>query len=78
MSPTVFVSGRYRYFFFSREEARMHVHVTCSEGEAKFWLEPTVALADHLGLRPRQLAHVEREIRERSHEIIAAWAKHFR
>jgi ribosomal protein L10 len=56
----------------------MHVHVTCSEGEAKFWLEPTVALADHQGLRPRQLAHIEREIKERSHEIIAAWAEHFR
>lgn len=56
----------------------MHVHVTCSEGEAKFWLEPTVALADHHGLKKRQLAHIEREIKERSHEIIAAWADHFR
>jgi hypothetical protein len=37
----------------------------------------TVALADHEGLKPRQLAHIEREIKERRHEIVAAWAKHF-
>jgi hypothetical protein len=38
MSPTVFRSGKYRAFFFSREESRMHVHLTCPEGEAKVWL----------------------------------------
>ncbi|NJN37011.1 MAG: DUF4160 domain-containing protein [Nitrospiraceae bacterium] len=29
----------FRFYFFSREEARMHVHVYCDRGEAKFWLE---------------------------------------
>ncbi|MBW2186575.1 MAG: DUF4160 domain-containing protein [Deltaproteobacteria bacterium] len=38
MSPTVFKESGYRFFFFSREEARMHVHVHCEGGEAKFWL----------------------------------------
>lgn len=33
--------------FFSREESRMHVHVSHPDGEAKFWLEPSVALARH-------------------------------
>ena len=46
MSPTVFRDGAYRFFFFSREEPRMHVHVASSEGEAKFWIEPMVELAD--------------------------------
>ncbi|NCT52439.1 MAG: DUF4160 domain-containing protein [Microcystis aeruginosa G13-03] len=27
MSPTVFREDGYRFFFFSREETRMHVHV---------------------------------------------------
>jgi hypothetical protein len=27
----------------------MHVHVYCGDGEAKFWLEPEVALAYELG-----------------------------
>lgn len=28
----------------------MHVHVHCGDGEAKFWLEPKVALAKNYGL----------------------------
>ena len=37
--------GPHRFFFNSQEESRMHVHVSTSEGTAKFWLEPIVALA---------------------------------
>ncbi len=45
MSPTVFRAKGYRFFFFSREEARMHIHVHHESGEAKFWLEPEIAVA---------------------------------
>ncbi len=34
MSPTVFREAGYRFFFFSREEIRMHVHITSETGEA--------------------------------------------
>ena len=40
MSPTVFRDGPTRFFFFSREETRIHVHTLGPEGEAKFWLTP--------------------------------------
>jgi hypothetical protein len=40
MSPTIFRELGFRFFFFSREEPRIHVHVYCSQGEAKFWVEP--------------------------------------
>lgn len=53
MSPTVFRHGPYRFYFFSREEARMHVHVQSSVGEAKFWLEPEIELAQNYGLSSR-------------------------
>jgi hypothetical protein len=36
LSPTVFRDGEFRFFFFSREESRIHVHVSRSDGEAKF------------------------------------------
>ena len=49
MSPTVFRFKSYRFFFFSREETRIHIHISCPSGEAKFWLEPVVALAQHYG-----------------------------
>ena len=65
MSPTIFRYKSYRFFFFSREEKRMHVHVTCPEGEAKFWIEPVIALADNFGLKPRKLKELHRIV-ERS------------
>ena len=49
MTPTVFFEGPYRFFFFSKEETRMHVHVASPNGQAKFWIEPIVALAEHKG-----------------------------
>ncbi len=50
MSTTVFRSGPYRFYFFSREETRMHIHVVSNEGEAKYWIEPEVELARSHGL----------------------------
>lgn len=77
MSPTVFRHKNYRFFFFSREEERMHVHVTCPEGEAKFWLEPIVALERNNGLSPRALNELQRIIEEKKNEVIRSWKKHF-
>jgi hypothetical protein len=34
MSPTVFRDGPFRFFFFSREEERLHIHVQSPDGEA--------------------------------------------
>jgi len=42
MSPTIFRERGYRFFFFSLEESRMHVHVRSGNGEAEFWLESSV------------------------------------
>ena len=55
MSPTVFREDEYRFYFFSREESRMHVHIYCGNGEAKFWLEPEIELARNHGLSKKQL-----------------------
>jgi hypothetical protein len=77
MSPTVFRKGKYRGFFFSREEPRMHVHVSSPDGEAKFWLEPIISLATHTGLPARQLARMQALVEESSHEIVRSWKKHF-
>ena len=45
MSPTIFRYCPFRFFFFSREEDRLHVHVQSADGEAKFWIEPVIELA---------------------------------
>ena len=77
MSPTVLVVGPYRLFFFSREETRIHVHVSCADGEAKFWLEPAIHLANHVGLNQHTLKRMERIIEEYENEIRTAWRRHF-
>ncbi len=60
MNPTVFREKGYRFFFFSREEPRMHVHVYCGDGEAKFWLEPEIELAKNYRLSKLQLREIEK------------------
>lgn len=77
MSPTVFRYKSYRFFFFSREEKRMHVHVTCPDGEAKYWLEPEIALAWHHGLESKGLGKLQKIVEEKKDEIKKAWKKHF-
>ncbi|MFA5137899.1 MAG: DUF4160 domain-containing protein [Elusimicrobiota bacterium] len=78
MSPTVFRYKSYRFFFFSREENRLHVHVSCPEGEAKFWIEPIVSLCHSYRLSPRALKELQDVVERRKDEIISAWKKHFK
>lgn len=65
MSPTVFRQGGFRFYFFSREEPRMHVHVQGQNGEAKFWLDPAIELAQCVGLSRHQINEAFGLIQER-------------
>ena len=78
MAPTVFIEGPLRFYFFSREEARMHVHVQSPDGEAKFWLEPAIALALNKGLSSKSLKQAEALVKSHEQEIRGAWRKHFK
>lgn len=77
VSPTVFRASGYRFYFFSREESRAHVHVQHADGQAKFWLEPEVALAQNYDLSPRQISTALRLIKKHQNEIFTAWKSHF-
>ena len=77
MSPTVFRESGFRFYFFSREEPRMHVHVQSAEGEAKFWLEPSIELAHNYGLSERRLRSAQALIEAHADVIRGSWAKHF-
>ena len=55
----------------------MHVHVYHTDGEATFWLEPTVELAQNLGLSAKELREAEDLVRSHEQEIRDAWYKHF-
>ncbi len=77
MNPSVFREKGYRFYFLSNEEERVHVPVTCEEGEAKFWLEPIVSLAVSHGLNLRRLSETEKIVEAHKREITKAWQSHF-
>jgi hypothetical protein len=76
MSPTVFREKGYRFYFFSLEEDRMHVHVAGSDGTAKFWLEPEIELALSYDIAKHDLNRVQRIIEEHEDELKDAWREH--
>jgi len=78
MSPTVFREGRYRFYFNSREEDRMHVHIESPDGEAKFWLEPRIELDETYGISHREITKLLKILEERHGEIEDHWRQHHR
>ena len=55
----------------------MHIHVQGADGEAKFWLEPEIDLAQNYGLSQRSLKKALQLTKEHKDEIHAVWNKHF-
>jgi len=77
MSPTVFREGPFRFFFFSREEERLHIRVQSADGEAKVWIEPEIALARNYQLSDQDLSRVLQLVIDHEQEIRDAWHRHF-
>ena len=55
----------------------MHIHVHGENGEAKFWLEPRIEIAQNYGLSQPELNDVLGVIREKEDVIRRAWHDHF-
>lgn len=71
--PTVLRIGRYRFHFYSDEgQEPPHIHVRCSEGECKFWLE-AVMMAANRGIRPNDLREIERLVFEHRDQLVEAY-----
>jgi hypothetical protein len=77
VSPTVFRAGPFRFYFFSREERRMHIHVDSPDGEAKFWMEPEIQLARNHRFSEQDLARIRRLVEEHENVIRTSWHEHF-
>jgi hypothetical protein len=69
--PTVLKIGP--FYFFSREESRIHIHVSCPDGEAKFWLEPEIELATNYKLSRVQIKQIEKLVEDHYDEFKTAW-----
>ena len=77
MSPTILRVKGFRFYFFSREERRAHVHVQHADGEGKVWIDASVELVANFGLKPKQVTEAQKLIEEHLDEIRSAWTKHF-
>ncbi|MEN8254224.1 MAG: DUF4160 domain-containing protein [Verrucomicrobiota bacterium] len=51
----------------------MHIHVQTPDGEAKFWMEPKIELAEAIKLKSKEINKLKRIIEERQEEIIHEW-----
>lgn len=77
MSPTIFRWKGFRFYFFSREEQRIDIHVRDANGQAQFWIEPDVVLENNYGIEETALAEIQSIIKQRKQEIVDAWYEHF-
>ena len=75
--PTVLRIKGYRFFFFSREELRKHIHIQSQNGEAKFWLEPQIELSKNYKLSRKELNEIEKIIEDNYHFFIKTWEQYF-
>lgn len=76
--PTVFREGEFRFYFFSREETRKHIHVSSANGEAKIWIEPELSVSKVIGLSNQDVNKILKIIEQRLEEINEYWNTHFR
>ncbi len=66
-----------RFFFYSAEEGRPHVHVRSQDGIAKFWLSPEIELDIAGGVKPRDLKAALERIVEMRDEYLRRWEEHY-
>lgn len=77
MSPAVFRTGPYRFYFVSHDlQEPPHVHIDRDAFSVKFWLRP-VALAYNLGFPARELRKLEALTSENCEKLLEAWDEYF-
>lgn len=75
--PTVLRQGRYRFYFYSRENNEPpHIHVELGDKVAKYWLDP-VELASSSRFRSHELTALRILITEHRSRFLDAWHEHF-
>ena len=64
--------------FYSNDHEPIHVHVVKGGAEARFPVQPEVALLDNKGLKPAELKLAEAIIEENREIITARWNEFFK
>jgi hypothetical protein len=65
MFPEIYNFEKYRFNFCSTDEPRKYVHVSTTDGTAKFWLEPEIIPAEFYNLNVQELEEIEEMLKEK-------------
>ena len=74
--PTILTIYGFRFFFYSNEESRMHVHVEAQGREIKIWLD-TLEVAQNNGVPQHDVTRILKLVRSYEKVIKKAWISHF-
>jgi Domain of unknown function (DUF4160) len=74
--PTVMKLYGIRFYFYSREESRMHVHVEKSGMHAKIWLDD-FEVAANKGFKIQELLLIQKMVMKYEKFLKKAWISHF-
>ena len=78
--PVVFRYQGFRFFFYSNEgnpREPPHIHIRQGESTAKFWLAPTVSLANAYGMSASELNTLENVIIANREMLERSWNEYF-
>ena len=75
--PTLFYFFGLRFFFYSNDHEPIHVHVSNSDGEAKFNVN-LLKLIENRGLKPKDIRYAEAAIEENKEIIIQRWNEFYK
>lgn len=76
MSPVFRREDGYYFKIFSNEEERQHIHVIKAECEAKFWLEPSIELAENYGFKNKDLKRITQILEQYGNEFKRQFTEH--
>ena len=76
MSPKFRKEEGFVFKIYSNEEERMHIHVVKAENEAKFWLEPTIELAENFGFNSKEIKKITKMVETYGNEFKQQFAAH--
>jgi hypothetical protein len=74
--PTILLIYGMRFFFYSKEEIRMHIHVEHQGRDAKIWLD-TLDVAYNRGFPDHELLKIIKIVRIYEKAFKKAWISHF-
>ena len=74
--PTVLIINGVRFYFYSREETRMNIHVAFQGRESKIWLD-TFDVAYNHGFKLREMRRILIIVRKHEKILKKAWNSHF-